>query len=206
MRIIGLTGGIASGKSTVHAMLTDLGAHVLDADAIYHELVAPVGGAPSALATAIGKRFPGVVAADGTLDRAALGKIVFNDEGQRRQLNALTHPAVAAAFKERVDALAAEGVTTVFYDVPLLYENGLEKGMDVVIVVWVPRDLQVARLMERAKITEADAKARVASQMPLDTKSKKATWVIDNSGRLARTRRVVKELWRELGRAAAIRG
>ena len=199
MRIIGLTGGIASGKSTVHEMLTDLGAHVLDADAIYHGLIAPSGGKPSQLTAAIGRRFPGVVKADGTLDRAALGKIVFNDEGQRRQLNALTHPAVAAAFNEQVDALKAEGVTTVFYDVPLLYENGLEKGMDGVIVVWVPRDVQLKRLMERAGIDEADAKARLASQMSLDAKRKQADWVIDNSGRLSRTRRLLKEVWRELG-------
>ncbi len=201
MRIIGLTGGIASGKSTVHAMLTELGAHVLDADAIYHGLIAPEGNKPSALTAAIGKRFPGVVMADGTLDRTALGKIVFNDDGQRRQLNALTHPAVAAAFKERVDALAAEGVDTVFYDVPLLYENKLEKGMDGVIVVWVPRDVQIARLMERAGIDETDARARLASQMSLDAKRKLADWVIDNSGRLSRTRRLLNEVWRELNGA-----
>ncbi len=198
MRIIGLTGGIASGKSTVREMLIDLGASVLDADAIYHGLIAPKGGTPSPLAAAIGQRFPGVLPADGSLDRAALGKIVFSDEGQRRQLNALTHPAVAAAFKEQVDALAAAGVETVFYDVPLLYENGLEKGMDGVIVVWVPREVQIQRLRDRNHLSEADAKARVASQMSLDAKAKRADWIIDNSARPATTRRRVSELYREL--------
>lgn len=198
MRIYGLTGGIASGKSTVHEMLAELGAHVLDADAIYHALIAPVDGHPSPLTAAIGKRFPSVVTPTGVLDRAALGKIVFNDEGQRRQLNALTHPAVASAFKEQVDALAAEGVELVIYDVPLLYENGLEKKMDGVIVVWVPRDVQIARLTERANIPKAEAELRIKSQMSLDQKAKRADWVIDNSGRLARTRRAVNALWREL--------
>lgn len=198
MRIIGLTGGIASGKSTVREMLIDLGAHVLDADAIYHGLIAPGGGTPSPLAAAIGQRFPGVLSANGSLDRAALGQIVFNDEGQRRQLNALTHPAVAANFKEQVDALAAAGVETVFYDVPLLYENGLEKGMDGVIVVWVPREVQIQRLRDRNHMSEADAKARVASQMSLDAKAKRADWIIDNSARPATTRRRVSELYREL--------
>lgn len=198
MRIYGLTGGIASGKSTVHEMLEELGAHVLDADAIYHGLIAPRDAQPSSLTAAIGKRFPSVVGQGGVLDRAALGKIVFNDDGQRRQLNALAHPAIADAFQKQVDALAAQGVEMVIYDVPLLYENHLEKKMDGVIVVWVPRDVQIARLMERNSMTEEEASARIKSQMSLDQKAKKADWVIDNSNRLARTRRVVHELWREL--------
>jgi dephospho-CoA kinase len=203
MRIYGLTGGIASGKSTVHTMLAELGAHVLDADAIYHRLVAPVNGTASRVTSRIGERFPGVVKTDGTLDRAALGRIVFADPAQRRELELITHPEVAAQFALDVDELALKGITRVFYDVPLLYERGLEKGMEGVVVVWVPRDVQRARLMARDNLDSAAADARLAAQLSLDEKRAKATWVIDNSDDREHTRRQVEKLWAELRAAPA---
>ena len=199
MRIYGLTGGIASGKSTVHTMLEALGAHVLDADAIYHRLVAPVGGRPSRVTERIGERFAGVIRPDGTLDRPALGKIVFASADERRALETITHPEVAAEFARKIDDLTLKGVGQVFYDVPLLYERGLETSMQGVAVVWLPRALQRERLMARDSLDTAAADARLAAQMPLDDKRAKATWVIDNSGTLEATQRQVEALWAELG-------
>jgi dephospho-CoA kinase len=200
MRVFGLTGGIASGKSTVHAMLTAAGAHVLDADAIYHRLVAPVDGKPSPLTARIVERFPGVVRADGTLDRPALGRVVFANPDDRRDLERISHPEVATQFARDVSELAARGVDRVLYDVPLLYERGLENGMDGVIVVWVPRDTQRARLMARDGIDSVTADTKLAAQLPLDDKRARASWVIDNSGTREATQRQVDELWRRLPR------
>lgn len=198
MRIIGLTGGIGSGKSTVHRVLEALGADVLDADAIYHELIAPAAGRPSELARALGERFPGVVATDGTLDRRVLGARVFGDAGELAALDAIAHPAVARETARRMSALADRGARFVVYDVPLLYEAQLATGMDGVIVVWAPREVQLSRLMARDGLSREDALARVASQMPLDEKRARATWVIDSSGTMAATRAQVERLWREL--------
>ncbi len=196
MRIYGLTGGIASGKSTVHTMLAALGAHVLDADAIYHQLVAPVQGKPSRVAQRIGERFPGVVRPDGTVDRRALGRIVFANPDDRRDLELITHPEVAAQFALDVDELALKGVTQVFYDVPLLYESGLEKALKGVAVVWVPRNVQRQRLTARDSVDSAAADARLAAQLSLDDKKARADWVIDNSGTREATQRQVEQLWR----------
>lgn len=201
MRVFGLTGGIASGKSTVHTMFTALGAHVLDADAIYHRLITPVDGASSPLTARIEKRFPGVVRADGSLDRAALGRIVFANTSDRRDLEHITHPEVGAQFAREVQALADRGVDHVLYDVPLLYERDLQKGMDGVVVVWVPRDIQRARLMARDGIDASMADTKLASQLPLDDKRARATWVIDNSGTLGGTQRQVENVWRTIAYA-----
>jgi dephospho-CoA kinase len=196
VRIFGLTGGIASGKSTVAAMLRELGAELIDADAVYHDLIEPKDGAPSELAARIGERFPGVLGANGVLDRRALGARVFADKGELQALGAITHPAVAAESARRVGELAARGVTRVVYDVPLLYERGLDKGMEGVIVVWVPRATQLARLIPRDGISPDAAEQRLASQLPLDEKRARATWVVDNSGAREDTRRQVQQIWR----------
>jgi dephospho-CoA kinase len=195
MRVYGLTGGIASGKSTVHRMLVGLGAHVLDADKIYHDLIAPRGGKPSPLALNIEARFPGMLKADGTIDRAKLGARVYANADDRKLLNALTHPHVGAEVAGQVGLLAHQGVELVFYDVPLLYEGGLEKGMEGVAVVWVPRDVQRARLMQRDGIDTATADKKLAAQMSLDDKRARATWVIDNSGTIEGTEQQVRALW-----------
>jgi dephospho-CoA kinase len=194
LRLYGLTGGIASGKSTVSTMLRELGAQVLDADVIAREVVEP--GTPGLAAVAA--RFPGVLGADGRLDRAKLGARVFADPTERAALNALVHPLVRQAFLEKVQALAAQGVERVIYDVPLLIEANLQAGMDGVVLVWVPRPLQKARLMTRDGLDEAAAEARLAAQLPLDSKRPYATWIVDNSGELASTRAQVEQVWQAM--------
>ncbi|SEN01218.1 dephospho-CoA kinase [Stigmatella aurantiaca] len=194
MRIYGLTGGIASGKSTVSQMLRELGAHVLDADAIAREVVEP-----GTLGLAeVGARFPGVIGPDGRLDRAKLGARVFADPAERAALNALLHPRIREAFLEKTQALAAQGVARVLYDAPLLIENGLHVGLDGVVLVWVPRELQKARLKARDGLEDAGAEARLAAQLPLDAKREHATWLIDNTGDREATRAQVQEVWRAL--------
>ena len=194
MKLYGLTGGIASGKSTVSRMLRELGAHVLDADVIAREVVEP--GTPGLQAVA--ERFPGVLGPDGRLDRAKLGARIFGDPQERAALNALLHPLIGQQFMLRTQALAEQGVERVLYDAPLLIENRLHLGMDGVVLVWVPREVQKARLMARDGLDEAAADARLAAQLPLDEKRQHATWVVDNSGELGTTRARVEEVWRAM--------
>jgi len=194
VKLYGLTGGIASGKSTVSRMLRELGAHVLDADVIAREVVEP--GTPGLKAVA--ERFPGVLDPDGRLDRAKLGARVFGDPQERAALNALLHPLIGQQFMLRTQALAEQGVERVLYDAPLLIENRLHLGMDGVVLVWVPREVQKARLMARDGLDEAAAEARLAAQLPLDEKRQHATWVVDNSGELGTTRARVDEVWRAM--------
>ncbi|KFA93627.1 dephospho-CoA kinase [Archangium violaceum] len=194
MDIYGLTGGIASGKSTVSRMLRELGAQVLDADVIAREVVEP--GTPGLQAVA--ERFPGVLDADGRLDRAKLGMRVFGDATERAALNALLHPLIGQQFLLRTQALAESGVERVIYDAPLLIENRLHEAMNGVVLVWVPREVQKARLMERDGLDEAAAEARLAAQLPLDEKRQHATWLVDNSGDLGTTRARVEEVWRAM--------
>jgi len=194
VHVFGLTGGISSGKSTVTRMLRELGAEVLDADVLAREVVEP--GTPGL--AAIAERFPGVVGADGRLDRARLGARVFGNDAERAALNAITHPLVREAFVEKVQALEARGVERVIYDVPLLVEAGMHEWMEGVALVWVPRDLQKARLMARDGLDATAAEARLAAQLPLDDKRVHATWVIDNSGDLSSTREQVESVWRAM--------
>jgi dephospho-CoA kinase len=197
MRIIGLTGGIGSGKSTVSAMLQDLGATVVDADEGARKVVEP--GQPAL--EEIRARFGGeVFGSDGALDRDRLADVVFADEGARENLNAITHPRVRAWMAERMQAAAAAGATAVVLDIPLLFESGLTAGLDDVVVVWSPVETQVVRAVRRG-FREDDVRARVAAQMPLDEKRKRATVVIDNSGSLDETRAQVEAFWRGLPRA-----
>ena len=191
MKLYGLTGGIASGKSTVSRMLRELGAHVLDADVIAREVVEP--GTPGL--KAVSERFPGVVGPDGRLDRAKLGACVFGDAQERAALNALLHPLIGQEFMRRTQELAEAGAERVLYDAPLLIENRLHEGMDGVVLVWVPREVQKARLRARDGLDEAAAEARLAAQLPLDEKRQHATWVVDNSGSLEATRTRVEEVW-----------
>ncbi|NVJ00865.1 dephospho-CoA kinase [Myxococcus sp. AM009] len=194
MHVFGLTGGIASGKSTVTRVLRELGAEVLDADVLAREVVEP--GTPGLAAVAA--RFPGVVGSDGRLDRAKLGARVFGDPAERAALNDITHPLVRQAFMDKLQALEARGVARVIYDVPLLIESGMHAWMEAVAVVWVPRTVQKARLMSRDGLSSDAAEARLAAQLPLDDKRAHATWVIDNSGDLASTRAQVEAMWRAM--------
>lgn len=194
MHVFGLTGGIASGKSTVSRMLRELGARVLDADVIAREVVEP--GTPGL--QSIRERFPGVVGPDGRLDRVKLGAHIFADPAERAALNAIVHPQVRAAFLEKLAALEAEGITHAVYDVPLLIETGLHTAMEGVAVVWVPREVQKARLMVRDGLDAQAAEARLGAQLSLDDKRQHATWVIDNSGAPEATRPQVEAVWRAM--------
>ncbi|MGA9524142.1 MAG: dephospho-CoA kinase [Myxococcaceae bacterium] len=194
MKVLGLTGGIASGKSTVSAILRELGAHLIDADVVAREVVEP--GEPAL--EEIGRHFPGVLGPDGRLDRAKLGERIFGNDAERRALNAITHPRIQQRVREKTLAFAEQGVDLVIYDAPLLIENRVHEHLDGVILVAAPRELQIQRLAARNGMTREQAEARIASQLPLDEKRRHATWVVENSGSLEDTRRQVEEIWTRL--------
>jgi dephospho-CoA kinase len=194
VRLVGLTGGIGSGKSTVSEMFRALGATLIDADQVAREVVRP---GQAALAE-VARRFPGTLDAHGALDRAALAARIFADPAERAALNAILHPRIQAEVQRRTAVLAATGVDTVLYDAALLIENGLHHGMDAVVVVWVPETLQRERLMARDGLSEAAAQARIAAQAPLDAKRAVATWVVDNAGSRAQTQAQVAAIWKAL--------
>jgi dephospho-CoA kinase len=197
--LVGLTGGIATGKSTVAATLRRLGAEVIDADQLARDVVAP--GEP-ALA-AIVREFGDVRQADGTLDRKKLAAIVFEDPARRQRLEAITHPAIRARFAARLEALAAAGFEgLVFFDAPVMIESGNYRTMDRLVVVLTDEGTQHTRLMARDGMTAAEATRRMAAQMPVAEKAKLADHVIDNTGDRAateaRTREVFDALLAEL--------
>ena len=195
MRVIGLTGGIASGKSAVAALLREKGVPVVDADRVAREVVEPGRPALAELEAA----FPGVVK-DGVLDRKALGALVFADPAARRRLEAIVHPRIQAEVKARTEALARDGVPRVVYEAALIVENDLDASMDALIVVSVPEALQVSRLAARDGLAEAEARARIAAQAPLAKKLARADYVIENTGDLAELRRQVDHVWAEIER------
>jgi len=194
IKVIGLTGGIASGKSTVSGILRALGADVIDADSLARDVVEP--GTPGLAEVA--RRFPGVLGADGRLDRAKLAARIFFDPAERAALNAILHPLIQAEFLRRTAELEAQGRPLVIYDAALLIENGLHRKMDAVVVVDAPEDVQRRRLMDRNGLTREEADARLASQMPLREKVPLATWVVDNGGPPEATRAQVERIYREL--------
>lgn len=194
VRVVGLTGGIASGKSTVSQMLRELGAPIVDADVVAREVVEP--GTPGL--EEIADRFPGVIGADGRLDREKLAARVFGQDEERRALNAILHPRIQRAVVEQVEALARQGHRLVIYDAPLIVENGLHQILDGVILVAVPREVQVERLMARNGVSRDAAEARIRAQLPLEEKKKVATWIVDNAGSLEHTRAQVESIWRTL--------
>ncbi len=194
MRVVGLTGGIASGKSTVTAMFRELGAQVIDADQVARDVVEP--GTPGL--EEVARRFPGVVDASGQLDRAALGRRVFTDPAERRALEAILHPRIREEVARRTDALARAGVTVVLYDAALLIENELHRGMDGVILVSAPEAVQRARLAARDGLNDVAITARLAAQLPLADKRAHATWVVENGGSLDETRAQVRRIWEQI--------
>jgi dephospho-CoA kinase len=196
VRVIGLTGGIGSGKSTVSRMLAKLGAEIIDADELARAAVAP---GTSALAQIIDRFGPEVLDENGALDRRLMARIVFNDERARNDLNRIVHPAVAERAVQEINARRERGVKTVVYDVPLLFETGLEGMFDSVIVVNVTPELQKSRLLGRDQLTDQEIDSRIAAQLPLSEKVKRATYVIDNSGLLTDTERQVRAVWAKLG-------
>ena len=192
MRIIGLTGGIASGKSTVARILERLGGVIIDADQLAREVVAP--GEPAYLAI-VAEFGEGILNTDRTLNRRALGKIVFKDQAARRCLERLTHPAIAHLAEKKLAALKEAGTPVVFYMAPLLIEAGVTSRVDEVWVVYADRETQVARLMRRDGISRAEALQRLAAQMPIAEKCTYGKVVIDNRGTPEETERQLRDIW-----------
>lgn len=177
---IGLTGGIATGKSSVSAYLASKGALLIDADVIAREVMMP--GHP-VLAAAVERFGQAILNEDGTLDRKKLGSIVFQQPDERKALEAITHPAIRREMRERAAAYELQHPDKlVVSDIPLLYESGLEDGFEEVMVVYVPRSVQRDRLMSRDGMTAAQAEARMDVQMDIERKKQLADIVIDNSG------------------------
>jgi dephospho-CoA kinase len=189
---------VASGKSSVAAVLRELGAVVIDADALAREVVA--AGTPG-LAAVVAQFGPEVLAADGSLDRARLGEIVFADPARRTALEAVIHPLV----RQRADELerAAQGGAVVVHDIPLLVETGQAPGFDVVLVVDVPTEVQVDRAMRERGWSRTETEARISAQAPREGRLAAATHVIDNTGTLEDLRQRVTEVFGELARRAS---
>lgn len=195
MRVIGLTGGIGCGKSTVAALLAARGISVVDADQVARDVVAFGSEGLAAVVHAFG---PEVLAADGTLDRKKLGSVVFENEAKRRELNTILHPRIAAESAARMMALAATGRDLLLYEAALLVENNIQSTMAGLIVVTARADVQKARVMVRDGSTASEAEARIRSQLPLPRKVAVATHVVDNSNGLERLRVRVADLYAEL--------
>jgi dephospho-CoA kinase len=188
--LVGLTGGIASGKSSVSRQLVELGCRLVDADLLAREVVAPNEPAWRAIVEAFGADVAGP---DGQLDRKRLGALVFADPARRKVLEGITHPAIAARRQAILDAWAAEGFDgLVVLDIPLLIEVGAAGEVDRVVVVYAEPAAQLGRLMARDSFARAEAERRVASQMPLAEKVRRADFVIDNSGEPAETQAQVR--------------
>jgi dephospho-CoA kinase len=190
---VGLTGGVASGKSTVSAMLADLGAVVIDADVLAREVVAP---GTEGLAQVVAVFGPGVLTPEGALDRPAMGAIVFGDEERRRALEGIIHPRVRARGRELEEAAPAGAL--VVHDIPLLAETGQADRFDAVIVVDVPVEVQVDRMVSLRGMTREEAESRVAAQATREQRRAIATYVIDNTGTLEEHRDSVTEVFEEM--------
>lgn len=194
--IIGLTGSIASGKSTVSAMLKEKGYPIVDADKIARLVVEP--GTP--VIEKIGEAFGSeVIQEDGSLHREKLGALIFGNEENRKKLNGIIHPAIRAEMLNQKETYLANGANTIIMDIPLLFESKLQSFVEKIIVVTVTPEIQKERLMKRNELTEQEATKRIASQLPLSIKEAGADAVIDNNGTIENTAEqldVLLEKWR----------
>lgn len=204
-KVVALSGGIGSGKSSVLKLLVELGATPIDADAIVHELQAPGMPMVAEMAKAFGD---GILNEDGSLDRKAMADIVFNDDEARARLGVIVHGPVIAEMMRRAVEGKQRGDPLVVLDIPLLFEGAkrntgaaVATKYDATICVWVPVETQVERTMARDQCTEEEARARIAAQLPIDEKREMADHVIDNSGDEADTRKQVEALYRKLTEA-----
>jgi len=196
--VVGLSGGIGTGKSSVARLFAEAGAVVIDADAIVHELQAPGTSLLAEIAEAFG---PEVLRADGSLDRERLGSIVFRDPEARRRLGAIVHPKVGAEMLRRLEAARAAGARLVVLDIPLLFEgrkagtgSAALLGFDASVLAYAPEALQIERQIARDRCSRDEALRRIRAQLPIEEKRALADHVIDNSGALADTARQVRDL------------
>lgn len=192
--VIGLTGSIATGKSTVANKFKELGIPVIDADKIAREVVEPQEEAYKGIVETFGKE---ILLEDQTIDRKKLGDIVFKDATKREQLNNIVHPAIRKRMLEQRDAYLNDGNRCVVMDIPLLFESKLEHFVDKILVVYVDEDVQLQRLMKRNDLTKEEALQRIHSQMPIKKKAELADRTIDNNGTKAETYAQLKEILKE---------
>ena len=198
MKVLGLTGGIGSGKSMVASMFAQLGADVIDADQLAREVVQPGQPALEEIAAAFGRD---ILLPDGRLDRGMLARIIFADPVARARLNAITHPRIQERMATEM-ALRGSRPGVLIVDIPLLFENDRTSSVESVIVVWVDPKTQLRRLIERDGLTADEARQRIAAQMPLDEKRARADLVVDNSGSRDNTRRQVEAIYRRFAPTA----
>lgn len=197
MFIIGITGGLATGKSTVSRMFARLGAEIMDADLIVHDLIKPKGKCVAE----ISKIFGAAVISGGGVDRRALAGIVFNDTAKLRKLESILHPSVRLMIKERLKELKKKGFKgIVVLDVPLLFESGIAHDVDMTIVVKASRDIQIQRAVKNLNLTKKEALLRIRSQMLMREKVRLADVVIDNSRSKTETNKKVKQIWLKVQR------
>lgn len=192
--VIGLTGGIGCGKTEAARYLESLGAACFDADCASRALTAPGGAALPAIRERFGD---GVFHPDGTLDRAALGRLVFESTPHRRALEAIIHPLVQRELLERMDAAAQQGARIVILDVPLLFECGMDALCDETWTLYLDREMQISRIVARDGLTRAEAEARIDSQMPAEQRNARATYAINTDQPLERTRQTLAQLYRQ---------
>jgi dephospho-CoA kinase len=196
VQVIGLTGGIATGKSTVSAMFKKAGAMIIDADRIAREVVKKGMPAYREIVAHFGSA---VLLPDGEINRNALGDIIFKDPQKKQLLNRIVHPPVKKEVNRQLKQIERTHPKAVaILDIPLLIEAGMHQDLSEIIVVYTPQYIQIKRLMQRDQISEADALARVCSQMPIEEKKKLATIVIDNSGAIENTRKQTIEIFKRL--------
>jgi dephospho-CoA kinase len=195
MRLVGLTGGIGSGKSTVSAMLRELGATVIDADEATRAVQARGTRGLRQLVDEFGT---GILTPGGDLDRARLADIAFRDHGARQRLNGIVHPLVGAWMAARQQEAEERGDRIVVLDIPLLFESRGAGAFETVLLVYAPEDVQLERLVRLRSMPEAQARARIAAQMPIEDKRRLASHVIENTGSLDDLREQVERVWAEL--------
>ena len=194
MKVIGLTGGIACGKSTASMYLKELGACIVDTDGISRATTKKGGKGYYAVLEHFGRE---LLLENGEIDRRKLGGIVFADETKRQELNGIIHPIVIEESKEQMQAARDAGCKVCILDVPLLFESGMETLCDETWLVYVPREEQIRRIGERDGLDEQAAAARIDSQMPLEEKKRRADIAIDNSGTIEELQTKLKSLWEE---------
>jgi dephospho-CoA kinase len=196
MKIIGLTGNIASGKTEVAKIFRELGAKIIDADKIAREVVEPGEPAWQEIVEEFGSD---ILNSDGSINRKNLGEIIFNDNRKREQLNRITHPRIMAKIKGAIDNYKKENVKLVTIEAALIVERGgLLNVIDELIVVSTDAETQIARIMARDGLQRDEALSRMESQMPISEKTKHAAYIIDNSGSLGETRKQVEEVWEKI--------
>jgi dephospho-CoA kinase len=196
MKLIGLTGGIACGKSTVSSMFKELGAVVIDADKVARHVVEPGQKALDLIAAQFGGS---ILNSDGTLNRKALGRVVFKDMDRLKALNSIIHPEIKRVIIEEVDQIKKSNQSNVvIIDAPVLLESGMDEMVDEVWLVYVDPEIQVERLINRDNISLSEACIRIKSQMPVEDKIKKSDRIIDNSKGLEYTMQQVREIWQEI--------